>query len=124
MCALPGPNGAGKTTTLKMLMNFVTPTTGTARVLGVDSRRLGLAEKERIGYVSENQALPDWMTVKEFLGFCRKLYTKWDRDLERELLAKWALPEGRKLRELSRGMRMKAALLASLAYRPELLILD
>lgn len=124
VCALLGPNGAGKTTTIKMLMNLIRPSGGQARVLGVDSRRLGAAEKARIGYVSENQEMPEWMTVQEFLAYCRVFYPTWDRELEARLLARFALPEDRKLKHLSRGMKMKAALLAALAYRPELLVLD
>jgi ABC-type Na+ transport system ATPase subunit NatA len=61
--ALLGANGAGKTTTLKLLMNLLEPTAGSARVLGVDSRRLSERERAQIGYVSENQQMPLWMTV-------------------------------------------------------------
>lgn len=122
--ALLGPNGAGKTTTLKMLMNLQPPTAGSARVLGVDSRKLGERELAQIGYVSENQQLPSWMTVRQLLDYCRPFYPTWDRALEKTLLAQFALPESRKLAHLSRGMTMKAALLSSLAYRPKLLVLD
>jgi ABC-2 type transport system ATP-binding protein len=122
--ALLGPNGAGKSTTIRLLLNLLAPTRGHARVLGADSRRLGPSEFARIGHVSEAQELPLWMTVRGFLDFCRPLYPRWDRDLERTLLARLDLPTDRRLRDLSRGMRMKAALLSSLAYRPELLVLD
>jgi ABC-2 type transport system ATP-binding protein len=124
VCALLGPNGAGKSTTLKLMMNLLAPTSGEVRVLGVDSRRLGPRQFERIGYVSENQKLPLWMTVRQLLNYCRPFYPTWDLNLEKELLGRLALPENRKLRELSRGMLMKAALLSSLAYRPKLLVLD
>jgi ABC-2 type transport system ATP-binding protein len=122
--ALLGPNGAGKTTTIKLLMNLVSPTGGEARVLGVDSRKLGERERAQIGYVSENQQLPLWMTVRQLLDYCRPFYPTWDRALEKKLLAQFALPEDRKLKHLSRGMLMKASLLSSLAYRPKLLVLD
>ena len=124
VCALLGPNGAGKTTTIKMLMNLIAPSGGVARVFGTDSRRLGPAEKARIGYVSENQQAPEWMTVRVFLEYCRGFYPTWDRELEARLLNRFALPEDRKIKALSRGMKMKTALLAALAYRPELLVLD
>jgi len=122
--ALLGPNGAGKSTTIKMLMNLVAPTSGDARVLGVDSRRLTPREREQIGYVSENQELPLWMTVGAYLDFCRPLYPNWDAALEKTLREKFDLPADRKLKHLSRGMLMKTALLSSLAYRPKLLVLD
>ncbi len=76
--ALIGPNGAGKTTTLKVLVNLLKPTAGTATVLGTDSRRIGPAVLQRIGYISENQRLPDWMTPSELFAYCRPLYPTWD----------------------------------------------
>ena len=122
--ALVGPNGAGKTTTIKILMNLIAPTGGSARVLGVDSLKLSPRERARIGYVSENQRLPEWMTVQQLLDYCRPFYPTWDRSLEASLLQQFQLPPDRKIAHLSRGMMMKSALLSSLAYRPELLVLD
>jgi ABC-2 type transport system ATP-binding protein len=122
--ALIGPNGAGKTTTLKLLMNLLRPTGGKATVLGVDVRRLGPAQWQQIGYVSENQRLPDWMTPGELFDFCRPFYPAWDDALQRKLQADLGLTTRAPLRTLSRGTRMKAALLASLAYRPDLILLD
>lgn len=122
--ALLGPNGAGKSTTIKVLMNLLAATAGEARVLGVDSRRLGPRERQKIGYVSENQQLPLWMSVRQYLDYCRPFYPQWDATLEAKLLEQFDLPADRKLKHLSRGMRMKAALLSSLAYRPRLLVLD
>jgi ABC-2 type transport system ATP-binding protein len=122
--ALLGPNGAGKTTTLKLLMNLLRPTGGTATVLGIDTRRLEARHFERIGYVSENQRLPDWLTPRELFDYCRRFYPTWDDELQRRLESDLALSSNARLRTLSRGTRMKAALLASLAYRPELIVLD
>jgi ABC-2 type transport system ATP-binding protein len=122
--ALLGPNGAGKTTTLKMLMNLVRATRGRADVLGVDSRRLGPRELQRIGYVSENQRLPEWMTPGQLFDYCRPFYPAWDNALQAKLEADLGLTARTPLRTLSRGTRMKAALLASLAYRPDLVVLD
>lgn len=122
--ALLGPNGAGKTTTIKILVNLLAPSEGEARVLGVATRRLGPADLAKIGFVSESQRLPESLTVRQFLDYCRGLYRTWDRSLEALLLKLFELPADKKLKHLSRGMRMKAALLSSLAYRPQLLILD
>ena len=122
--ALIGPNGAGKTTTLKLLLNLLRPTRGSAQVLGVDSQRLGVLELQRIGYVSENQRLPDWMTPGQLLEYCRPFYRTWDDQLRKTLQTRLGLAANTPLRTLSRGTRMKAALLSSLAYRPQLIILD
>jgi ABC-2 type transport system ATP-binding protein len=122
--ALLGPNGAGKTTTLKLLVNILFPTSGSAEIFGVCSRRLGPAEFQKIGYVSENQQLPEWMSLGAFLKYCKGLYPLWDDAWCATLLDTFGLPPERRLKEMSRGMKMKAALLSSLAYRPKVLILD
>jgi ABC-2 type transport system ATP-binding protein len=122
--ALVGPNGAGKTTTLKVLMNILRATRGRAEVLGTDSVRLGPRDFEQIGYVSENQEMPGWMTVKYFLEYLKPFYRRWDDERTRELLRQFELPLDARLRNLSRGMRVKAALASSLAYHPKLLVLD
>ena len=124
LCAFLGRNGAGKTTTLKMLAGLVTPTSGTSSLLGRDSTQLRPEEWRRIGYVSENQKLYDWMRVGELIAFTRKLYPKWDAQFERELTLKFSLPLERKIKHCSLGEQRKLALLLSLSYRPELLILD
>lgn len=122
--ALVGPNGAGKTTAIKIFMNIFRATSGTAEVLGTDSKKIAGRAFERIGYVSENQELPLWMTVATLLDYLRPFYPTWDRDLEKELVRNFELPLDRKLKALSRGMRMKAALAGSLAYRPPLIVMD
>lgn len=122
--ALMGPNGAGKSTLIKLLMNLVAPTSGSARLLGVDSEELRGSYLESIGYVSENQKFPEWMTVGAFLAYMRPFYPTWDRELEQRLLKRFELPLKQKLKRLSRGMRMKAALASALAYHPRLLVLD
>jgi len=122
--ALVGPNGAGKTTAIKVLMNIYQPTSGQAEVLGTDSTRVAGKSFCAIGYVSENQKLPDWMRVNAFLAYLRPFYPTWDVELETDLVRRFDLPPERKLKQLSRGMRMKAALASALAYRPKLIILD
>ena len=121
---LVGANGAGKTTLLKTLMNVISPTAGRAQVLGMDSRAIGGKSFERIGYVSENQELPEGMTVGSMLHYVKVFYPEWDTELEARLVRQFDLPLDRKLKHLSRGMRMKAAFASSLAYRPKVLVLD
>jgi ABC-2 type transport system ATP-binding protein len=122
--ALVGANGAGKTTLIKLLMNIFRPTSGRAQVMGIECRHLAGRDFQRIGYVSENQEMPDWMTVEAMLDYLRPFYPQWDRGLEQQLVRQFDLPLNRKLKHLSRGMRMKAAFASSLAYRPNLIVLD
>jgi ABC-2 type transport system ATP-binding protein len=122
--ALVGANGAGKTTLIKLLMNILRPNAGSAHVLGTDSAKLAGSNFNNIGYVSENQELPEGMTVGGMLDYFRPFYPNWDGALERQLVRQFDLPLNRKLKHLSRGMKMKASFASSLAYRPSLIILD
>ena len=74
--ALVGPNGAGKTTLIKILMNIFQASTGQATVLGVPSTMIAGDAFKTIGYVSENQELPDWMRVDQFLRYVAAFYPK------------------------------------------------
>jgi ABC-2 type transport system ATP-binding protein len=119
--ALVGHNGAGKTTLIKLLMNILVPTSGTSNVLGAPSAGLMGAAFERIGYVSENQDLPLWMTVRQFLAYLAPFYPQWQLG---DLVTRLDLPLNRKLKHLSRGMLMKAALASVLAFSPQLIVMD
>ena len=96
--ALVGTNGAGKTTTIKTLMNIFRPSGGSAEVLGVDTRRISPRELSQIGYVSENQEMPEWMTVKYLLAYLKPFYPQWDDVLAQEMVHQFDLPLDRKLR--------------------------
>jgi ABC-2 type transport system ATP-binding protein len=122
--ALVGPNGAGKSTAIQTIMNVLRPSAGRAEVMGVDSRKLGAEQLARIGYVSESQKLPEWMKVGHFLDYCKPYYPAWSDGDAAQLVRDYGLPLDRPLKALSRGMRVKAALVASLAYRPQLIVLD
>jgi ABC-2 type transport system ATP-binding protein len=122
--ALVGPNGAGKTTTIKILMNIFQASGGTAKVLGMESTKVASKIFQEIGYVSENQEMPEWMGTGALLRYVRGFYPKWDTQLESELVKQLNLPVERKVRQLSRGMKMKLALASSMAYHPRLIVLD
>ena len=122
--ALVGQNGAGKTTAIKILMNLISATSGTAEVLGTDSRKIRGKSYAQIGYVSENQEIPEWMKVGALLGYLRPFYPTWDNSLEQSLVKQFDLPLDRKIKALSRGMKMKLALASALAFHPRLIILD
>jgi ABC-2 type transport system ATP-binding protein len=122
--ALLGANGAGKTTALKLMMNLHPATSGEATVLGIDSRQLQGRHFEQIGYVSENQDQPGWMTLSYLLCYLKPFYPTWDDARASELVTQFRLPLDRPIKHFSRGMQMKASLASSLAYHPKLLVLD
>ena len=122
--ALVGQNGAGKTTTIKVLMNLIRATGGSATVLGTDSHNIRGKSYTEIGYVSENQEMPEWMKVGALFKYLREFYPTWDSDLEQSLVKQFDLPLDRKIKTLSRGMKMKLALASALAFHPRLIVLD
>ena len=122
--ALVGQNGAGKTTAIKILMNLIHASQGTAQVLGADSRKIRGKSYNQIGYVSENQEIPEWMKVGALLDYLRDFYPTWDLALEQSLVKQFDLPLDRRIKALSRGMKMKLALAGALAFHPRLIVLD
>jgi ABC-2 type transport system ATP-binding protein len=122
--ALLGPNGSGKTTLLQILMGLRRAATGRATVLGIDAAHLAANERSRVGYVAEGQVLPGWMKLAQLEAYLAPLYDTWDAQLARELRDRFELDPTRRIRTLSRGERMKAALLCALAPRPKLLVMD
>jgi ABC-2 type transport system ATP-binding protein len=122
--ALVGQNGAGKTTTIKLLMNLIPATLGSATILGRNSRDIRGKHYAQIGYVSENQEIPEWMRVDALLEYLRDFYPTWDPALEQSLVRQFELPLARKIKALSRGMKMKLALASALAFHPRLIVLD
>jgi ABC-2 type transport system ATP-binding protein len=121
---LLGVNGAGKSTIIKMVMGHLRPTAGEVRVLG---RALGedlLGIRRRVAYVSENRYMYDWMTVEESIRFTRAFHETWDDRKAADLLKRFSLPAGKKVRQLSRGNRARLCLLLALSFNPELIVLD
>lgn len=127
---LLGENGAGKTTTLSILLGLIKADGGSARVLGLDPARDGLEIRRRVGYVPEQPALYDWMTVDETgwfaAGFHPEALTGTGAFQARyaELTQGFGLPAKRKIKALSKGMRAKVSLSLALAADPRLLVLD
>jgi len=122
--AFLGRNGAGKTTTIKMLTGLIRPSSGRSTLLGVDSQKLRPEDWQKIGYVSENQELYEWMTGAEIIAFTSAFYPSWDKSFERDLAEQLELPLNKKISQCSRGEKMKLALMLAMAFRPRLLILD
>jgi len=121
---LMGPNGAGKTTFVRCLLNLITPTSGTAKVLGHDIRRDPVGARKRLGHVAALQPLWDWMTVRQFADFMAGCYPRWNPDAVWAILARVGIDRDVKLGFLSRGQRALASLAVAIGHEPELLLLD
>jgi ABC-2 type transport system ATP-binding protein len=126
ICGFLGKNGAGKTTTIKVLLGMARATKGEARLLGnaATDDAAGAAVRRRVGFVSDEKDLYDYMTVGDIIAFTRPFFPKWRADLEQKYLAKFDLSPGREIKALSGGTRTKLALLLALCRGAELLILD
>ena len=121
---LLGKNGAGKTTLIRIAMGMIAPQQGSVRVLGMAPRREAIAVKRRVGYVSENQILPPFLTVGKVVDLHRDLYPTWDDEMARGLMERFELPPRAKIKTLSKGQARRVALMCAVAHRPELLLLD
>jgi ABC-2 type transport system ATP-binding protein len=129
ICAFLGPNGAGKSTTVKMLTGLLRPTSGEARVAGIDVTQDPVAVKRIVGILPENLGLFDALTVEEHLMLSGAIYGISDHDVRErveQLLRVLALEEGRRTfaSECSHGMRKKTALAMALLHNPRVLFLD
>jgi ABC-2 type transport system ATP-binding protein len=121
---LIGGNGAGKTTLIKHVLGLLRPDAGTVAVFGHDPIANPVGVLGRIGYLSEDRDLPDWMRIDQFLRYSQAFYPNWDERYAEQLRQDFELDARAKIRTLSRGQRARAGLLAALAHRPDLLVLD
>ena len=119
-----GPNGAGKTTTIRVLMGFLRPTSGSARIFGHDCWREATQVKERVGYVPGDVRLWENMTGEQFLDFMAAFRARIDPKRRQMLLERFRVELDRPIEQLSRGNRQKLALVQALLHDPPLLILD
>jgi ABC-2 type transport system ATP-binding protein len=126
VCAFLGQNGAGKSSTIKMLLGMIHPTSGTGSIFGhkIDRERDSLRIRREVAFVAEDKRLYDYMTVAEIIAFTRSFFPAWDTAFESQLLDRFELPLDRRVRQLSKGMRTKLALLLGFARGARLLILD
>ena len=119
-----GANGAGKSTTIRILMGLVHQDAGAVRVLGHSMPADQAAAKLDIGFVSEDMRLYGAATLAWHMDFLRPIYPRWDQTYAMELARRFDLKPQQKIKGLSHGQRVKAALLLALARRPRLLVLD
>ena len=119
-----GPNGAGKTTTIRTLLDLIRPTSGSARVFGIESSADPVAIHRRIGYLPGEFALYDRLTGGQHLEYFANLRGGVDPAYQASLVERFDLDPSRKFKEYSKGNKQKVALVIALQHRPELLMLD
>ena len=119
-----GPNGAGKSTTIRLLLDLIRPTAGSARILGLDVRADAREVRRRVGYVPGDLRLSDRLTGDEQLDSLARLRGSVDRPLRDELCRRFGVVLDRPIRELSRGNRQKLGLVQAFMHRPDVLVLD
>jgi len=119
-----GPNGAGKTTMIRVLLDFLRPSSGSARLLGLDSHRDSLAVRRFVGYVPGEIGLYDRITGRELLDWFAKLRGGVDRRVAAALTERFAVELDRPVRTLSKGNKQKLALVQAFLHQPRLLLLD
>jgi ABC-2 type transport system ATP-binding protein len=120
-----GPNGAGKSTTIRLLLNLIFPTRGSARIFGLDVIKETKKIKDKIGYIPSDANAYSSMSVTEFLNYCIRFYQVENGAKRIGILSElFELDLKRKIAELSLGNRKKVSIVQSLLHSPKLLILD
>lgn len=119
-----GPNGAGKTTTIRMLMNFIQPTLGEAKILDLDSVNNSVEIKYKVGYLSGEITFYPKMTGRQFLQYMSELQPPKNANYLRQLIRLFEFNSSQKIGELSKGNRQKLGIIQAFMHQPEILILD
>ncbi len=121
---LVGENGAGKTTLIKHILGLYKAQRGSVSVFGLNPVKDPVGVLGRIGYLSENREMPEWMTGQQYITYSRAFYPTWDTSFADELIKQFDLDTSLKIKNLSRGQRAKLGLLVAMAYKPDLLLFD
>lgn len=119
-----GPNGAGKSTTIKTLLNLIFPTSGEAKIFGLDCVTQTTKIKEDIGYVPSEVRYYDNMSVKEIIDYAKSFKKNVDNGYVDELIKTFDVELHKKIFELSLGNKKKVAIIQALLHKPKVLILD
>ncbi len=119
-----GPNGAGKSTTIKLIMNLIRKDSGYIKVFGLDSAKDEKEIKERIGFVYDNSYFYEELTCESMKKIIAPFYKRWDEKLYKKYMDEFSLPRDKKIKELSKGMRMKYSIILALSHNAELIIMD
>lgn len=121
---LIGPNGAGKTTVINLLMNMLIPDGGSIEILGMSHRESEKEIKNRVGYVGEQQYYYENKKVAWTGKFVSRFFRDWDGKMFESLLEEFGIDPSKRIRSLSKGMKVKLSIAIALSHSPELLLLD
>ena len=121
---LIGRNGAGKSTTFKAALDLVRPESGSVQVFGTDAGRLAAKEKEELGVVLSDSGFSEYLTIRDIDRILKAMYSKYDSEYFQGQCARLGLPEDKKVKEFSTGMKAKLKVLVALSHSAKLLILD
>lgn len=119
-----GPNGAGKTTTIKAILGMVEPDAGELSIFEQNIWQMDPAEKEKIGVILDAPFVSEDWKVKDVEAALRPFYAQWDHDQYEKYVAQFGLARDKKIKELSRGMKVKLMLATALSHHARVLILD
>ena len=119
-----GPNGAGKTTTIRILMDFISPTSGKATIFGLDCQKNGLEIKKDVGYLAGDVKLYDKYNGEYHTNFLANLNGGIHKEWVKELTERMEIDMDRKICDLSKGNKQKMGVLQAFSQKPKLLILD
>jgi ABC-2 type transport system ATP-binding protein len=119
-----GPNGAGKSTNILTLLDFIRPSSGNATIFGLDCRNDSVAIRKRIGYIPGDFGLYGHMTGWKFLQYFGRVRGGYDEAAAKEYARKMDIKLDRKMKEYSRGMRQKVAIIQAFMNNPDLIIMD
>ncbi len=119
-----GENGAGKTTLIKHLLGLYKAQKGSVSVFGLDPVKHPAEVLGKIGYLSEQPDLPNWMTVAQYMNYMSAFYTNWNKKYANILLNETSINLKKKIKDLSKGQQARVGLCAAQAHKPELLLLD
>lgn len=119
-----GENGAGKTTTIKLILNEIRRDSGTIKIFGKDNIKDEVKIKEQIGVVFDESYFYGDLTADDVGSILKRIFKTWDQSLYETYKRDFELPKGKKIKEYSKGMKMKLSIASALAHHPRLLILD
>lgn len=121
---LLGANGAGKTTTLRMILDFIRPSSGAIQLLGEDSHKGGAKLRQGVGYLPGDVVLPKGETGREFLTYLGKLSGDIDSEYLQQLTKRFGAQLDKKMGQLSKGNRQKIGIIQAFMHQPDVLVLD